>query len=166
MWLDTSLYRLSMALVKICKKKTVRYVAVQTLELPRAVKSDSRYTVFQLSQVQLAVSASLPGLDRDSRYTVFQLSQVQLAVSASLPGPDRDSRYTVFQLSQVQLAVSASLPGPDRDSLVSLQTHIEELITLTKENLTGLQNQAKERDLLQTEAGDQYDEEYALLKVS
>jgi hypothetical protein len=69
-------------------------------------------------------------------------------------------------LSEVQLAVSASLPGPDRDNLISLQSHIEELITLTRENLTGLQNQANERDLLQTGPGDQYDKEYALLKVS
>jgi hypothetical protein len=66
----------------------------------------------------------------------------------------------------VQLAVAASLPGPDRDNLISLQSHIEELITLTKENLTGLQNQEKERDLLQTGAAEQYDKEYALLKVS
>ena len=72
----------------------------------------------------------------------------------------------MLQLSQVQLAVAASLPGPDRDSLISLQSHIEELITLTRENLTGLQNQEKERDLLQTGAADQYDKEYALLKVS
>ena len=77
-----------------------------------------------------------------------------------------DSRCAVLQLSEVQLAVAASLPGPDRDSLVSLQSHIEELITLTRENLTGLQNQEKERDLLQTGAADQYDKEYALLKVS
>jgi hypothetical protein len=72
----------------------------------------------------------------------------------------------VLQLAEVQLAVAASLPGPDRDSLISLQSHIEELITLTKENLTGLQDQEKERDLLQTGAADQYDKEYALLKVS
>lgn len=77
-----------------------------------------------------------------------------------------DSRCAVLQLSQVQLAVAASLPGPDRDSLISLQSHIEELITLTRENLTSLQNQEKERDLLQTGAADQYDKEYALLKVS
>ena len=73
---------------------------------------------------------------------------------------------TVFQLSQVQLAVAASSPGPDRDGLISLQSHIEELITLTRENLTGLQNQEKERHLPQTGAADQYDKEYALLKVS
>jgi hypothetical protein len=66
----------------------------------------------------------------------------------------------------VQLAVSASLPGPDRDSLICLQSHIEELIALTRENLTGLQNQAKEKELLQTGAFDQYDKEYARLKVS
>jgi len=77
-----------------------------------------------------------------------------------------DSRCAVLQLAEVQLAVAASLPGPDRDSLISLQSHIEELITLTRENLTGLQNQEKERDLLQTGAADQYDKEYALLKVS
>jgi len=74
------------------------------------------------------------------------------------------SQYEL-QLSEVQLAVAASLPGPDRDSLISLQSHIEELITLTRENLTGLQNQEKERDLLQTGAADQYDQEYALLKA-
>ena len=72
----------------------------------------------------------------------------------------------MLQLSEVQLAVAASLPGPDRDSLISLQSHIEELITLTRENLAGLQNQEKERDLPQTGAADQYDKEYALLKVS
>lgn len=77
-----------------------------------------------------------------------------------------DSRCAMLQLSEVQVAVAASLPGPDRDSLISLQSHIEELITLTRENLTGLQNQEKERDLLQTGATDQYDKEYALLKVS
>lgn len=77
-----------------------------------------------------------------------------------------DGRCAVLQLSEVRLAVAASLPGPDRDSLISLQSNIEELITLTRENLTGLQNQEKERDLLQTGAADQYDKEYALLKVS
>jgi hypothetical protein len=76
----------------------------------------------------------------------------------------------VFQLSQVLLAIAASLPGPDQDSLISLQSDIEELITLTRENLTSLQNQAKERgSSVQTPiqgAVDQFDKEYALLKVS
>ncbi|KDR13643.1 zinc finger CCCH-type with G patch domain-containing protein [Zootermopsis nevadensis] len=73
------------------------------------------------------------------------------------------------QLSQVQLAIAASLPGPDQDSLISLQSDIEELITLTKENLTGLLNQAKEIDSpvqtpIQGEV-DHFDKEYALLKA-
>lgn len=76
----------------------------------------------------------------------------------------------MLQLSQVQLAIAASLPGPDQDSLISLQSDIEELITLTKENLTGLLNQAKEIDSpvqtpIQGEV-DHFDKEYALLKVS
>jgi hypothetical protein len=77
-------------------------------------------------------------------------------------------QLSLLQLSQVQLAVAASSPGPDRDSLVCLQSNIEELITLTRENLTGLQSQENERDVLQTgaAAADQYDKEYALLKVS
>ncbi|PNF16311.1 hypothetical protein B7P43_G10830 [Cryptotermes secundus] len=84
------------------------------------------------------------------------------------------------QLSQVQLAVAASPPGPDCDSLVSLQSDIEELILLTRENLMSIQKQMKERGL-PTEAGDashsdkgsseqtgtadHFDKEYALLKA-
>jgi hypothetical protein len=80
----------------------------------------------------------------------------------------------------VQLAVAASPPGPDCDSLVSLQSDIEELISLTKENLMSIQKQVKEPDLptqadvshfdkslsAQTGTADHFDKEYALLKVS
>lgn len=95
--------------------------------------------------------------------------------------PGTDCRCSVSQLSQVQLAVAASPPGPDCDSLVSLQSDIEELISLTRENLMSIQKQMKERGL-PTEAGDashsgkgsseqtgtadHFDKEYALLKVS
>jgi hypothetical protein len=84
------------------------------------------------------------------------------------------------QLSQVQLAVAASPPGPDCDSLISLQSDIEELISLTRENLMNIQKQVKERGLpaqagdvshfdngssAQTGTADHFDKEYALLKV-
>ncbi|GFG29934.1 hypothetical protein Cfor_09951 [Coptotermes formosanus] len=92
------------------------------------------------------------------------ISQYEIQV-VSGASRDMQRRDLFLMLSEVQLAVSASLPGPDRDNLISLQSHIEELITLTRENLTGLQNQANERDLLQTGPGDQYDKEYALLKA-
>jgi hypothetical protein len=81
----------------------------------------------------------------------------------------------------VQLAVAASPPGPDWDSLVSLQGDIEELISLTRENLRSVQKQVEQRGLptepadgshyvegssARTRAADQLDEEYSLLKVS
>jgi hypothetical protein len=81
----------------------------------------------------------------------------------------------------VQLAVAASPPGPDCDSLISLQSDIEELISLTRENLMSIQKQVKERGLpaqtgdvshfdkgssAQTGTVDHFDKEYALLKVS
>jgi hypothetical protein len=138
---------------------------------------DCGYSVSQLSQVQLAVAALSPG--PDCGYSVSQLSQVQLAVAASSPGPD--CGYSVSQLSQVQLAVAASPPGPDCDSLVSLQADIEELISLTRENLRSVQKQVDQRrlptesadvsrcdegSLTQTRTADHFDEEYGLLKVS
>lgn len=84
------------------------------------------------------------------------------------------------QLSQVQLAVAASPPGPDCDNLISLQSDIEELISLTRENLMSIQKQVKERGLpaqaadvshfdkglsAQTGTADHFDKEYALLKA-
>jgi hypothetical protein len=70
----------------------------------------------------------------------------------------------------VQLAIASTLPGCDQDNLISLQSNIEELITLTRENLTSLQNQVKDRGLLLQapveEGVDHFDKEYALLKVS
>ena len=67
-----------------------------------------------------------------------------------------------LQLAQIQVAVAASSPGNDLDNLVSLQKDIEELITLTKENLSTLQNQASSSQ----DAADEFDEQYALFKVS
>ncbi|XP_066999121.2 zinc finger CCCH-type with G patch domain-containing protein [Anabrus simplex] len=72
------------------------------------------------------------------------------------------------QLSQVQLAISASTPGPDRDNLISLQSDIEELIKLTKENLSSVQqhqgtNSAAEEK--QNKEEDPFAKEYALFKA-
>jgi hypothetical protein len=97
--------------------------------------------------------------------SIFKKSVLKLLDHTVYSNTGTANSCALLQLSQVQLAVAASLPGPDRDSLISLQSNIEELITLTRENLTGLQNQ-EDRDLLQTGAADQYDKEYALLKVS
>jgi hypothetical protein len=48
-----------------------------------------------------------------------------------------------------------------------LQSDIEELISLTRENVLSVQKQVKERGLpAQAGTADRFDEEYGLLKVS
>ncbi|KAJ9587031.1 hypothetical protein L9F63_019373 [Diploptera punctata] len=65
------------------------------------------------------------------------------------------------QLSQVQSALAVSPPGAERDSLVSLKADIEELITLSKKNLSALENHASSSQ----DPVDQLDKEYALFKA-
>jgi hypothetical protein len=111
--------------------------------------------------------------------TVPRYLNDDVADCGGAPGPD--CGYSVSQLSQVQLAVAASPPGPDCDSLVSLQADIEELISLTRENLRSVQKQVDRRglptepadgshcdegSLAQTTTSDHFDEEYGLLRVS
>lgn len=67
------------------------------------------------------------------------------------------------QLSQVQIALSANPKGPDRDNLLSLQSDIQELINLTKENLESLEKE--ENDDSTNEENDPLDREYALFKA-
>ncbi|XP_063232196.1 zinc finger CCCH-type with G patch domain-containing protein [Bacillus rossius redtenbacheri] len=74
------------------------------------------------------------------------------------------------QLSQIELAVAASSPGPDRDNLVSLQADIQELIKLTNENVTSLQQQqnfsSPSHSAKKTKIeNDPFAEEYALFKA-
>lgn len=62
------------------------------------------------------------------------------------------------QLSQVKLAVSATPSGSGRDELIRLQKDIEELISLTKEQVD--QNKTEEKG-----DGNELDKEYALFKL-
>lgn len=62
------------------------------------------------------------------------------------------------QLSQVKLAVSATPSGSEKDDLIRLQTDIEELISLTKEQVN--QNKTEEKS-----DGNALDKEYALFKL-
>nr|CAD7197923.1 unnamed protein product [Timema douglasi] len=76
------------------------------------------------------------------------------------------------ELSQVKLAVKASAPGPDKDNLVSLEGDIQELISLTKENLLSLEKQQTPTSSStghcskkqKVEDSDPFAEEYALFK--
>lgn len=63
----------------------------------------------------------------------------------------------------MQIALSANPKGPDRDNLLSLQSDIQELINLTKENLESLEKE--ENDDSTNEENDPLDREYALFKV-
>nr|CAD7458217.1 unnamed protein product [Timema tahoe] len=77
------------------------------------------------------------------------------------------------QLSQVKLAVKASAPGPDKDNLVSLEADIQELISLTKENLLSLEKQQTPASSSsghcskkqKVDESDPFAEEYALFKA-
>nr|CAD7568653.1 unnamed protein product [Timema californicum] len=77
------------------------------------------------------------------------------------------------KLSQVKLAVKASAPGPDKDNLVSLEGDIQELISLTKENLLSLEKQQTPTSSStghcskkqKVEESDPFAEEYALFKA-
>ncbi|CAG2057154.1 unnamed protein product [Timema podura] len=79
----------------------------------------------------------------------------------------------MLQLSQVKLAVKASAPGPDKDNLVSLEADIQELISLTKENLLSLEKQQTPASSSsghcskkqKVDESDPFAEEYALFKA-
>lgn len=74
-----------------------------------------------------------------------------------------------MQLSQIDVTLSATSIGPDRDNLLSLKSDIEELISLTKENLQNLEGSDiinKNRDEnSDDETENLLDKEYALFKV-
>ncbi|KAH0951498.1 hypothetical protein HN011_002974 [Eciton burchellii] len=73
-----------------------------------------------------------------------------------------------IQLSQVDTTLSITPKGPDRDNLLSLKSDIEELISLTKENLQRLEGNdtnKKNDDEESDEAEDSLDKEYALFKA-
>jgi len=68
----------------------------------------------------------------------------------------------------VDTTLSITPKGPDRDNLLSLKSDIEELISLTKENLQRLEGNdtnKKNDDEESDEAEDSLDKEYALFKV-
>lgn len=75
-------------------------------------------------------------------------------------------------MSQVQLALSATAEGHDKDNLLSLQSDIQELISLTKESLKsaeGKDTSENEDDGLSDSEEDNEDDamaaEYAMFKV-
>ncbi|XP_051167034.1 zinc finger CCCH-type with G patch domain-containing protein [Leptopilina boulardi] len=67
------------------------------------------------------------------------------------------------QLSQVEIALSTTPKGPDKDNLLSLQSDIQELINLTKENLESLETVENKKD--ENSTNDPLDREYALFKA-
>ncbi|XP_043275966.1 zinc finger CCCH-type with G patch domain-containing protein [Venturia canescens] len=72
------------------------------------------------------------------------------------------------QLSQVKLALSATDQGPDRDNLLSLQSDIEELITLTAQSLRSAKGECTDSDSAENLSDDDDDpmaKEYALFKA-
>lgn len=82
----------------------------------------------------------------------------------------------MFQLNQIELALSVTKSGPEYDNLVGLKNDIKELICLTNENLTSLQEQnsntTSQSDALRKPVGnnddnveDPFEKEYALFKV-
>ncbi|KAK0179792.1 hypothetical protein PV327_005510 [Microctonus hyperodae] len=76
------------------------------------------------------------------------------------------------QLSQVQLALSATAEGHDKDNLLSLQSDIQELISLTKESLRSAEgkdtSENEDDGLSDSEVDDEDDAmaaEYAMFKT-
>ncbi|KAL0117440.1 hypothetical protein PUN28_010344 [Cardiocondyla obscurior] len=73
-----------------------------------------------------------------------------------------------IQLLQVETTLSTTSAGSDRDNLLSLKSDIVELISLTKENLQGLEGDVEKKnndDNPYNEQEDLLDREYALFKA-
>lgn len=61
------------------------------------------------------------------------------------------------------MAVNSSPDGPERDNLLTLQNDLQELISLTRENLNKLQVPSTNKKNVEV---DPFEAEYALFKVN
>ena len=79
-----------------------------------------------------------------------------------------------YQLAQVQATLSVTTQEADRENLLSLQSDIQELITLTKKSLQGVETSSEDLDddddddddvEMDDDMEDPLEKEYALFKV-
>lgn len=77
-----------------------------------------------------------------------------------------------YQLAQVQATLSVTTQEADRENLLSLQSDIQELITLTKKSLQGVETSSEDLDddddddvEMDDDIEDPLEKEYALFKV-